>query len=215
MRLIVILFLFVFATAYCAFSQIINRDQSRYRDTARIIRNQHYLVDSSKNRLIINQHNIENTASPTNTAIPIIQNTNGDSIKLPKADARDWADFASAHDNLNSILQQDPYKNVQNYIDVDNDLVDLRAIEEKYLDRTAKVILQQLTMNITLLSQLLAKKLTDTVDLKPVKTVIENIKGLIDDYVRSVGAGIMRGDVPQVPLRIRVIGKDQVELTNA
>jgi hypothetical protein len=158
-----------------------------------------------------------NSARPADPATPIPLNVPAfaDSIKLPKATEQDWLEYGAAYDRLEKTITWDTTKNVENYIEINEDLGRLSRIEKKYLDLTPKLILHQISANLDLLSQLLKKRLTDTIELKLLTAIIANINALIYDYLAAVGLGDLAAVVPPISLRVSVIGKDHRELSNA
>lgn len=138
-----------------------------------------------------------------------------DSIKLPKATEEDWAAYVTALDNLQQAVARDRYKNAENYFTIEVDLPRLKTINRQYLDRTAQLILRQLTNNIKFLTQLLEKKLEDSADLNLLTGIISNINELMVDYRRSVGLGFPQYILSSISINLSVIGKGNETLTNA
>jgi hypothetical protein len=168
-----------------------------------------------KSQVQINNAGKKNTA-PANATEPVtlILTNPDDSIKLPRASEEDWEAYAAAFDGLEKAITWDQYQNVENYINVEEDLGKLQMVQKQYLDRTAKVILRQLTSNINLLSQLLGKKLENSTELKLLNSIINNIHELISDYVSSVKLGLYNAIVMSIPIKVLVIGKNHAALNN-
>ncbi len=215
MRRFILLLLFAVVTASLTFAQITKKDRvtaistirdhrtdmiassTLNRDTIPISRYKYYKIDDSRYKIYLNSV------------------VNKDSVKLLKATAQDWTEYATAYENLKRSFAKNAYNNVQNYIDTTIDFNELKLLNQKFLPHTAKVCLRQLTYNISLLNQLLAKPLNEKADLQLLTSVMNNINTLVATYIAPIGTTFAIRELFLPNLRIKVFGKDRVELNNA
>jgi len=118
----------------------------------------------------------------------IMEGINEDSMRMIKSSKSDWAEFEAAYNEYKKILSNDPLKNVESYIDTTVDLVELGILNQSYFYNTSKVALKQLTANIQVLNQFLAKPLREKNDVQVLSMLMQNIDQLITKYIATKGS---------------------------
>jgi hypothetical protein len=167
-----------------------------YQDTVPLSRNKYFQIDDARYKIYMNS---------------VI---NKDSVKLLKASATDWADFANAYEALKKSLKNNQYDNVKNYLDTANDFKELTLLNQRRLPHTAKVCLRQLIFNISLVNQLLAKPLNGKEDLGLLSSVMKNIDVLVASYIAPIGTTYVLKELVLPNVRLRIFNKDGAELNN-
>ena len=136
-----------------------------------------------------------------------------DSVKLKKADAKDWSDYNAALAKLQTTLQQNPFNNVQDYIDGKNDFKSLQLIEQGKVPNTAKICLRQLIFNLNTATTLLGSPMSADVEPKLLSSVIRNIDTLALSYiVPYVTRALSMMRYPKIVFQ--VVDKNNVEVKN-
>jgi len=138
-----------------------------------------------------------------------------DSVRQEKAGKADWDDFAKAYATLQKSFVANQYNNVENYIDTGKDFIELKLLTADFFPNTAKVCLRQLSFNIQLLNQLLAKPLTEKTDVQLLSAVTNNIDVLINKYVATKGTVLSTKILLLPKVSIKVFDHTGTELTNA
>lgn len=170
---------------------------ARQKDTIPLGRNKYYKVDDASNLTYMNS------------------SINKDSVKLEKASKTDWEEFAKAYAGLQSILQLNRFDNVVNYIDTSKDFIEMKLLKQDFFPNAAKVCLRQLTFNVQLLNQLLARPLPENTDVQLLSSVMNNIDILVNKYVATKGVTMTIRNVLLPNVNIKVFDNNGAELTNA
>jgi hypothetical protein len=145
----------------------------------------------------------------------ITDGINEDSVRMIKANKVDWAEFDRAYDDLKKTFSADKFKNIESYIDTAIDLVELTLLNQSYFYNTSKISLQQLTFNLRVLNQLLAKPIQEKTEVEALNMVVKNIDQLVSRYIATKGLVfyMVRSALPNI--KFKVVDKTGAAVTNA
>lgn len=145
-----------------------------------------------------------------------------DSIKTPLADSKDMASYQNAVDRLKNIIEEDPYQNAANYINLESELVlpdtdklpaNLNVATGKY--PMPKLLLNQLTVNINMIREIVSNPIQEKSSLRLLDMLIENNKNLSRQTVFSLGTMVMMKHVSYPKYSVEVLDSNQAVIPAA
>ncbi|MGV3502796.1 MAG: hypothetical protein ACO1O1_03765 [Adhaeribacter sp.] len=145
-----------------------------------------------------------------------------DSLKTPLADRKDMAAYQNAVDRLKNILEEDPYENAANYINLEAELVlpdtdkipvNLDVTSGKY--PVPKLLLNQLTFNIHMIRELVSNPIREKSSLRILDMLIENNKSLSSQTVFSLGTMVLMKHTSYPKYSVEVLDSSQAPIPAA
>jgi hypothetical protein len=145
-----------------------------------------------------------------------------DSMSVPLATSKDMAAYQNAVDRLKNIIQEDPYQNVANYIDLETELVlpDTDNISQIFNSATNRypmpqLLLNQLTVNIHMIREILSNFVTEPSSFRVLDMLIENNRQLSSQTVFSLGNMVLMKHVSYPTISVIVLDSNQSIIPSA